>query len=137
MPTTLNFLSTNYMALALLVIAFLVLIVLWLVQRRKDNFDLRWVIADEQTKQPSIHKVGQLTALIMSTWLLVYLTLHDKMDGTYFTTYMAIWAGAQVANKYLSTRDRDERSDPSVEVKAPEDPASASASEGPQDWTRR
>lgn len=136
MITTVKFLEVNSMSIALMLIAALALSILWIVQKRRDNFDLRWIIADEQTKQPSIHKVGQLTALIMSTWLLVYLTLHDKMDGTYFTTYMAIWAGAQVANKYLSTKDKEaEKPDLSIAVTAPTDPASAPSD--PADWTRK
>jgi hypothetical protein len=124
-----KFVEQNSMSVALLVLAVLALLVLWIIQRRNDNFDLRWVIADEQTKQPSIHKVGQLTALVMSTWLLVYLTLHDKMDGTYFTTYMAIWAGAQVANKWLTSKDGDK-----TDQNAPTDPTSEST---PKDWTRQ
>jgi hypothetical protein len=122
------FIELNPMAIVLLFIAVLTLAILWWLQRTKDNFDLRWVIVDEQTKQPSIHKIGQLTALIMSTWLLVYLALQGRMDGTYFGTYMAIWAGAQVANKYLSTRD-DRPQDPN----APSDPTSGG---DPKDWTR-
>lgn len=121
------FIEQNSMATVLLILAVLTLLILYGLQRTKDNFDLRWVIVDEQTKQPSLHKIGQLTALIMSTWLLVYLALQGRMDATYFGTYMAVWAGAESVNKYLSTRSPDR--DPN----APSDPTSGG---DPKDWTR-
>jgi hypothetical protein len=121
------FIEQNSMSCVLIILALLMLWILWSLQHTKDNFDLRWVIVDEQTKQPSLHKIGQLTALIMSTWLLVYLALQGKMDATYFGTYMAVWAGAESVNRYLSTRDKTQ--DPN----APSDPTSGGE---PKDWTR-
>lgn len=102
----LSLIAQNPMAVALLVIVLIAIIILWAIQRTKDNFDLRALITDEQTKQPSIHKLGQLTALVMSTWLLVYLALQNRMDSVYFTTYMGIWAAAQAINQWTSGRGR-------------------------------
>lgn len=93
----------NPMAVVLLFMAGGALLVLYVVQARKDNFDLRMLISDEH-KQPSIHKLGQLTALIMSTWLLVYMALHNQMSTEYFVTYMGIWAAAQTADKWLGRK---------------------------------
>ena len=94
----------NPMAAALMLMIGLALCVLWVIQARKDNFDLRWLITDEQTKQPSIHKFGQLVALAISSWGFVYETLQGRMTEWYFTAYMVAWAATEVANRYIATR---------------------------------
>jgi hypothetical protein len=97
-------LLNNPMAFVLLIIALLALIVLWSIQAKRDNFDLRALITDPRTHQPSVHKMGELVALIVSTWLIVYLALNGKIDENYFGLYMAVWAGAQVANNWVSNK---------------------------------
>lgn len=92
------------MAFALLCIAVIALIILWNIQAKRDNFDLRYLITDPRTHQPSVHKMGELSALIVSTWLLVYLALNNRMNENYFGLYMAVWTGAQVANNWIGTR---------------------------------
>lgn len=88
----------NPMAVVLALIIAFILILLILLQLRKDTFDLRYLIMDTASHQPSIYKIGQLAALIVSTWGFVYLTLHDKLTEFYFTAFMAIWAGTNVGN---------------------------------------
>lgn len=97
-------LLSNPMAAALLLMIGFSLCVLFVIQARKDNFDLRWLITDEQTKQPSLHKFGQLVALTMSSWGFVYETLQGRMTEWYFTAYMVAWAGAELANRYIASR---------------------------------
>lgn len=97
---------TNPMTVVLLLIAVGAVVVLLKIQFTKDNFDLRSLIADDKG-QPSIHKLGQLTALILSTWLLAYLAFHNQMTGEYFATYMGVWAAAQAADKWLTNRRDD------------------------------
>lgn len=97
-------LLNNPMAAALMLMIAFALCVLWVVQARKDNFDLRWLITDEQTKQPSLHKFGQLVALAISSWGFVYETLQGRMTEWYFGAYMVAWAAAEVANKYIASR---------------------------------
>jgi len=116
--TVLSFIVQNPMAFVLLAIVVIALILLWVVQRTKDNLDLRSLIVDEQTKQPSIHKLGQLTALVMSTWLLVYLALQNRMDSVYFTTYMGIWTAAQAINQWTTSRGRTDFSYGSNQIPA-------------------
>jgi hypothetical protein len=101
---------TNPMTVILLLITVAAVAVLLKIQFTKDNFDLRSIIADDKGR-PSIHKLGQLTALILSTWLLAYLAFHNQMTGEYFGTYMGVWAAAQAADKWLNNR-RDDSSAP-------------------------
>jgi len=97
-------LINNPMAFALCVLLLLGFIVLYVVQARRDQFDLRWLITDEQTKQPSLHKFGQLVALAISSWGFVYQALNGHLTEWYFTAYMLAWAAAEAANKYLVGR---------------------------------
>lgn len=97
-------LLNNPMAFVLLIIALLAMAVLWTIQAKRDNFDLRALITDPRTHQPSVHKMGELVALIVSTWLIVYLALNGKIDENYFGLYMAVWAGAQVANNWIGNK---------------------------------
>jgi hypothetical protein len=100
----LKFVMANAMLLVLLGLAIFYVVILVRIQRAPDNFDLRSVIADDKG-QPSVHKIGQLTALLLSTWLLVYLAIHGQMTEGYFGTYMGIWAAAQAADKWIGGRN--------------------------------
>lgn len=95
-------LTDNPMITALVVLALFGLLLLYVIQRKHDNYDLRWLITDEITKQPSLHKLGQLGALLISSWGFVYETIHGRMSEWYFGLYMGAWAAAEVANKWLS-----------------------------------
>ena len=68
-------------------------------QIKKDAFDLRDLLVDENTGRVSIYKLGQLIALLLSSWGFIYLTLHDKLSESYFGLYMATWAGAHVLSQ--------------------------------------
>jgi hypothetical protein len=96
----LHYVMSNAMDMILIGIVLSGIAILFKLQATKDRFDLRSVIADDKG-QPSIHKIGQLVALLLSTWMLVYLAVHNQMTEGYFGTYMGIWAAAQAADKWL------------------------------------
>lgn len=96
--------AANLMYIILAGLAVATVLILMKVQRTPDHFDLRSVIADDKGN-PSVHKIGQLTALILSTWLLIYLTVHGQINEGYFGTYMGVWAAAQAADKLISRID--------------------------------
>lgn len=98
--TGLRYLASNSMDLVLIIMVLASIVILLKIQKTKDNYDLRSVISGDNG-QPSIHKIGQLVALMLSTWMLVYLALHNQMTEGYFGTYMGIWAAAQAADKWL------------------------------------
>lgn len=74
------------------------------IQMKKDKLDLRYLILDDNNRKPSIHKLGQVLALLVSTWGFVYEIEHGTFTETYLTVYMGIWAGAGAVNKYLDTK---------------------------------
>jgi hypothetical protein len=85
--------------------AILLGMILWNWHRRGDvNFDLRWLLVDHATEKVSLMKVGQGVALVTSTWGFIVLVSKDKLTEFYFLGYMAAWAGANLANKFIETR---------------------------------
>lgn len=86
-----------------LTMTFMILI-LGYMQFKRDQLDLRWLILDDVTAKPSIHKIGQGLALLVSTWGFVKLVLANNLTETYFTIYMGVWAGSTALNKYLSNK---------------------------------
>jgi hypothetical protein len=102
------------MGLILLIVIMLFAYMLLRLHRSGGDSNLKSVISDVDGK-PSIHKIGQLTALVLSTWLLVYLALQGQMNIEYFGSYMGVWAGAQIADKWMDGR-RPPQSPPDPQV---------------------
>lgn len=69
----------------------------------KSRFNFEDLLLDEQGRT-SLYKCGQFTALVVSTWGFVYLTLAYKLSEAYFGLYMATWAGANVVNKWVEQK---------------------------------
>lgn len=80
------------------------IIVLTYIQFKKDTLDLRWLILDDISARPSIHKIGQMLALLVSTWGFVYQMLHNTFSDNYLLVYMGVWAGAGAVDKFLSNK---------------------------------
>ena len=66
-----------------------------------SRFDLRHVLIDAKTDRVSLHKLGQFTALIVSTMVLWYEMLHARLTEWLFTGYMLTWAGALLARRWI------------------------------------
>jgi len=73
---------------ALLVVAAIFALILFLWQRTDDGFDLRDLIVDSVTARVSLFKIGQLVALIVSTWALVHETRRGFLTEWLFGLYM-------------------------------------------------
>ena len=80
------------------------IVILGYMQFKRDQLDLRWLILDDVSGKPSIHKIGQGLALLVSTWGFVKLVLAGTLTETYFTIYMGVWAGSTALNQYLSNK---------------------------------
>jgi hypothetical protein len=100
-----NALITHTLAALLFIGIFAGIGVLVHAQYTKDNFDLRSLIVDPTTKQPSIHQLGQCIALAISSWALIVLVLNGRLTEAYFTIYMTVWAGANSLDHFLRSRD--------------------------------
>ena len=78
------------------------------LQTRNDPLDLRWLILDANRK-PALGKIGQVVALIVSTWAYVVFTLKGTLSEFYFVSYMVAWSGSAALEHYLSKGSRETR----------------------------
>ena len=89
----------NDALLLALICAFLIVLGLW--QHRDDTFDLRWLLVDSKTSKVSLFKTGQLIALIVSSWALIFETRNGNLTEWLYLAYIATWSGANVASKVV------------------------------------
>jgi len=63
-------------------------------------------LLDKGNAYPSLGRLGQFTALVISTWVLVTVTLAKKGDVQewLFIGYMLSWAGAQFGSLWLKMK---------------------------------
>ena len=92
------------MSLLLFVTMTAFIVILAYLQYKRDALDLRWLLLDDKSGRPSIHKIGQLLALMVSTWGFVYQMTHNTFTETYLTVYMGVWAGVGAVNKLLDNK---------------------------------
>jgi len=90
--------SMLYQVVTALVAA--LLIVVWV---RPQTFKF---LLDKGSFYPSLGRQGQFTAMIISTWVLVTVTLAKKGDlqEWLFIGYMLSWAGAQFGSLWLKMK---------------------------------
>jgi len=88
----------NYLTeISFAVLAMIAAIILYRWQSNASNtFDLTDILLGDDSKA-SLYKVGQALALSVSTWGFVILVQQGKLTEWYFTAYMTVWAGANVA----------------------------------------
>ena len=77
---------------------FVALLMLWHTNKEVD-FDVKSALMREG--KFSLSKLGQLVALMTSTWVVIYQTRHGLMTEWLFTGYMLAWSGANLLGRYL------------------------------------
>ena len=79
-------------------------ILLWRLNRGRNQFSLTDLLLDHRTKKASLSKMMQMGCFVISTWGFVYLTLAYKLSEWYFTSYMLAWSGTQLADLWIKTK---------------------------------
>lgn len=85
----------------------LLLLLAVLAAYRMDRCDNQFQIVDYfigPNGKASRSALAYLTALVVSTWGFVFLTLAHEMREWYFGLYMTAWAGAHLASKWLDKK---------------------------------
>lgn len=82
-----------------------------LLQLKDDPLDLRYLIMDS-AKKPSIPKIGQIIALVVSTYAFVIMLFKGQLSDTFFFGYMAIWSGSATVEAYLSKKSEKPKRKP-------------------------
>lgn len=91
------------MSMVLVVLSVLALMILWNIQRDKDNqVDIKDLICVDGKINET--KFARFTAFVVSTWGFIYLVIDERFSEWYFAGYMAAWAGNALVSKYLSIR---------------------------------
>lgn len=67
-------------------------------------------LIDKERDVPSLPRQGHFTALISSTWVLIYVTLDptEKLSEWLFGGYLLAWAGSQFGSAYLKAKGQRE-----------------------------
>lgn len=91
------------MSLALICIVVIALLILWNIQRDKDNqVDIKDLICRDGRIDEG--KFMRFTAFVVSTWGFVYLIIDQRFSEWYFAGYIAAWAGNALLGNYLALR---------------------------------
>lgn len=93
--------NSDTLVLAIFSLLFALVLGLWHIQK-DTTFDLRTALMVDD--KFSLNKVGQLIALLTSTWIIVYQTRHGQLTEWIFSGYMIAWSGANLLSKYLDTK---------------------------------
>jgi hypothetical protein len=76
---------------------------LWAAHRNpSNNVDLSFLLVDTSLGNVTLAKFGGLLALIVSTWVFVYLPVAGKFDATFAVGYIATWGAVKVASDITS-----------------------------------
>ena len=62
------------------------------------------VLIDLPSNHPSLAAQGQFTAMVVSTWALVQLTLDNELTEWFFGAYMLAFAGAKFGSAFLKLK---------------------------------
>jgi hypothetical protein len=79
------------------------LLIYWHLDKA-TRFDVRDLMVDHTTKILSLNKIGQLFALLVSTWIIIHETRVGRLSEFLFTGYMAVWSGSSLLSKYLDNK---------------------------------
>lgn len=80
---------------------FLLLTIYW--HRDKTNpFDFKSALMEDD--KLSLSKMGQLVALLVSTWIIIHQVRIGGLSEWLFGGYMLAWGGANAINKYINSR---------------------------------
>lgn len=80
---------------------FVTVLLLW--HHGDNKFDFRETLIENG--KISLSRLGQLTALVISTEVIVYQTIKGQLTEWLFTGYIVTWAGTYIANKF-SPKDK-------------------------------
>ena len=95
--------SLNLETITLYIAAFIAVYILAQWHFSKDTaFDLKSAISEDG--RFSLSKFGQLVALFLSSWVLVYQTRHSALTEWLYMSYISTWAVANGFSKYLETK---------------------------------
>lgn len=85
-----------------LILACLLLLAAWVLLRaqRRPDFDLADMLRDDAGKLSST-RIFAFISLAITSWILAYLTVTEKLNENYYLYYLVTWSGATVLMKFI------------------------------------
>lgn len=69
-------------------------------------------LLDKDSNFPSLGRQGQFTAMVVSTWVLITVTIKGGLAEWLFVGYMFAWAGAQFGSLWLKVKGQGPQAAP-------------------------
>lgn len=81
----------------------LVIFILW-YETYKQTLDWRDLITNPATNRVALTKLLQLIGGVVGTWIMVFVTLHDKLSAELFFTYLAYVGAIEGWSKFITAK---------------------------------
>lgn len=98
--------QVNSYALLIGVMQLFVLYLFWKAQKR-PTFDWVDMVVSKDTNRVSLTKFLQLVGGLTGTWIMVYVTLHDKLTYDVFVIYLTYVGACEGYSKYIAAKYGD------------------------------
>ena len=72
---------------------------LYKAHKAPNTFDIKNLITDPTTEKVSLNKFGQFIALFVTSWIMIDLTIHDKLSESFLMIYATAWTGISAISK--------------------------------------
>lgn len=87
-------------------ILFVGALLLWAQLNKENPVDLSQVIMDQKLGKVTGASFGLFVAMLVSSWMMVYLTVTKDMTEGYITLYLGAWSAVKVLMSKLKTQDK-------------------------------
>jgi hypothetical protein len=95
-------LTLNAQAVVIIILALLLFYMIW---RANKTGDLNWTdMITSSHRKVSLTKLLQLVGGITATWIMVFITLQDKLSGELLITYLTYVGAIEGWSKYVAAR---------------------------------
>ena len=92
------------------IIAVIAVLVIWNIQRDKNNqVDIKDLICVDG--KINSNKFMRFTAFVVSTWGFIYLIVDQRFSEWYFAGYMATWTGSALLSKWIDSKSSNTSKD--------------------------
>ena len=92
------------------VIAVIAVLIIWNIQRDKNNqVDIKDLICVDG--KINSNKFMRFTAFVVSTWGFIYLIVDQRFSEWYFAGYMATWTGSALLSKWIDSKSSNTSKD--------------------------
>lgn len=91
--------SMDKMPILLLVALLLGAWMIYKAHKAPNTFDIKDLITDPSTEKVSLNKFGQFIALFVTSWIMIDLTIHDKLSESFLMIYATAWTGISAISK--------------------------------------